>query len=120
MKRVALLIIFLLSAAAFLQAQRQFSFRGTVTKMRMTSCVMQRGLMAAMSGTPGQTAGNCPEYTVVSNKVVYVVVGRRAEDFIPLAENIEFLIRKNELIVFPDDHTAKSRFVIEQMTLRTD
>ena len=56
----------------------------------------------------------------MSDKVVYVVVGRHTEEFIPLAENMEFLIRKNELIIFSDDEKTKSRFVIQQMTLRAD
>jgi hypothetical protein len=120
MKRVTLVFIFVCSAAALLQAQGHWSFKGTVTRMRMTDCTTQRGFMAAMSGTPAQVAGTCPEYTVVSDKVVYVVVGRRAEEFIPLAENLEFLIRKNELVLFSDDEKAKSHFAIQQMTLRAE
>ena len=56
----------------------------------------------------------------MSDKVVYVVVGRHTEEFIPLAENMEFLIRKDELIILADDEKTKSRFVIQQMTLRAD
>jgi DNA-binding transcriptional regulator WhiA len=33
---------------------------------------------------------------------------------------MEFLVRKNELILFSADEKAKSRFVIQQMTLRAD
>lgn len=120
MKRIGLLLILVLSAATLLQAQGHWSFKGTVSKMRMTDCTMQRGFMAAMSGVPAPAGVTCPEYTVVSDKVVYVVVARRAEEFIPLAENMEFLIRKNELVVFSDDEKSKSRFVIQQMTLRAD
>jgi hypothetical protein len=65
-------------------------------------------------------AGDCPEYTVMSDKVVYVVVGRRNGEFIPLAENRTFLIRKNELVIFSDDEKTKSRFAIQGMTLRAD
>jgi hypothetical protein len=120
MKRIALLFIVVFGVAALLQAQGHWSFKGTVIKMRMTDCTAQHSFMAAMSGTPAQALGNCPEYTVMSDKVVYVVVGRRAEEFIPLAENMEFLIRKNELVIFSDDEKAKSHFVIQQMTLRAD
>ena len=56
----------------------------------------------------------------MSDKVVYVVVGRRSEEFIPLAEDKEFLIRKNELVIFSDDEKTKSRFTIQRMTLRAD
>lgn len=119
MKRVALLFVFLMSAAALLQAQGNWSFKGTVVKMRMTDCTV-RGFRATMSGVPAQAGATCPEYTVMNDKVVYVVVGRHPEEFIPLAENMEFLIRKNELVVFSDDEKTKSRFVIQQMMLRAD
>lgn len=119
MKRIGFLFFFI-STAALLQAQGHWSFKGTVTKMRMTECVMHRGFVVVMSGVPAQAGATCPEYTVMNDKVVYVVVGRHSEEFIPLAENIQFLIRKNELIVFSDDEKAKSRFVIQQMTLRAD
>ncbi len=120
MKRIALLFVIVLSAATFLQAQGHWSFRGTVIRMRMTDCVMQRGFMATMSGVATPPGITCPEFTVMSDKVVYVVLGRRAEAFIPLAEDIEFLIRKNELVVFSDDEKSKAHFTIQQMTLRAD
>ncbi len=120
MKRISLLIIFALSAATLSHAQGNWAFKGSVTRMRMADCTMQHGFMATMSGVPVQMGATCPEYTVVSDKVVYVVVGRRGDEFIPLAENMEFLIHKNELVIFSDDEKTKSRFVIQQMTLRAD
>jgi hypothetical protein len=117
MKRIALLFLFVAGAAVLSQAQG--SFKGTVVRMRMTECVAQRGFMAAMSGTAPQPGTTCPEYTVMSDKVVYVVVGRHTGEFIPLAENMDFLVRKNELVIFSDDEKTKSRFVIESMSLRT-
>jgi hypothetical protein len=120
MKRITLMFLFVVGAAALLQAQAHWSFKGTVTKMRMTNCTMERGFAAAMSGGLPQAAGTCPEYTVMSDKVVYVVVGRRAEEFMPLAENVEFLIRKNELVLFSEDEKSKTRFVVQQMMLRPE
>lgn len=120
MKRIALLFMFVLGAACLLQAQVPWSFKGTVTKMRMADCTMQRGFKVAMSGSPAQSPGNCPEYTIMSEKVVYVVVARQTEAFLPLAENIEFLIRKNELATLSSEDKVKSRFVIAQMILRAD
>jgi hypothetical protein len=120
MKRIALMFVLVLSAATFLQAQSRWSFKGTVIKMRMTDCAMQHSFMAAMSGVPAPAGISCPEFTVMSDKVVYVVLGRHAEEFIPLAENMEFLIRKNELVLFSDDEKTKAHFVIRQMTLRED
>jgi hypothetical protein len=63
---------------------------------------------------------SCPEYTVMSTKVVYVVVGRRTQAFIPLAEDLDFVIRNNEIVTFSNDEKAKSRFVIQEMMLRGD
>ena len=56
----------------------------------------------------------------MSSKVVYVVVGRRTQEFIPLAEDLDFVIRNNEIVIFSDDEKTKSRFVIQQMMLRAD
>jgi len=113
-------MVLLLCAAGLSQAQGSWSFKGTVIKMRMAECTSQKGFMAAMSGSPGQGPSSCPEYTIVGDKVVYVVVGRHAEEFMPLAENMDFLIRKNELVLFSDDEKVRSRFAIQQMTLRGD
>jgi hypothetical protein len=118
MKRIALLFVFLLCAAAVLPAESRWSFKGTVIRMRMTNCVVQTGFKALAGIPPAETT--CPEYTVMSDKVVYVVVGRRTEEFIPLAENVEFLIRKNELVIFSEDEKSKWRFVVQQMMLRAD
>jgi glucosamine 6-phosphate synthetase-like amidotransferase/phosphosugar isomerase protein len=81
---------------------------------------MHTGFMATMSGVPAPAGITCPEYTLMSDKVVYVVVGRRTEEFIPLAENMVFLIRKNEIVLFSDDEKTKSRFSIQRMMLRAD
>jgi hypothetical protein len=120
MKRLTLLFAFALSATALLQAENQWSFKGTVTRMRMTECTLQHGFVSAMSGATTQSGSSCPEYTVMSDKVVYVVVGRHGEEFMPLAENMEFTIRKNELLIFSDDEKTKSHFPIQQMTLRAE
>lgn len=120
MKRIVFLFIFALSAGAALQAQGNWSFKGTVTNMRMTDCVMQRGFMATMSGVSAPAGVTCPEYTLKSDKVVYIVVGRRSEEFIPLAENMVFLIRKNQIVLFSDDEKTKSCFSIQRMVLRAD
>jgi hypothetical protein len=120
MRRISFLFIFALFVTAGLQAQGNWSFKGTVTRMRMGDCVAQRGFKASLSGGAAQAGITCPEYTVVSDKVVYVIVGRRSEEFVPLAENIDFQIRKNELIILSDDEKTKPRFVIQQMTLRAD
>ena len=112
-----MLSVFVLNAWA--QAPGHWSFQGTVVHMQMTDCIGQRSFMASMSGV-AQQAEQCPQYTVIGDKVVYVVVGRHAAEFIPLAETMQFLVRKNELLLFSDDEKSRSRFVIQQMTLRAE
>jgi hypothetical protein len=119
MKRVLFLLLVLLCTAAALPAENPWSFKGTVVKMRMTECLVPAGFRATMSGLP-PSAFTCPEYTVMSDRVVYVIVGRRTESFIPLAENMDFLIRKNEIILFSSDEKSASRFTIQQMMLRSE
>jgi len=123
MKRTTLLSslsIFVFSAAVLMQAQGSWSFKGTVVNMRMTECTAQHGFLAAMSGVPAPATVSCPEYTIMSDKVVYVVEGRQKDAFMPLAQNMEFLVRKNELVTFSDDEKNKSHFGIQQMTLRSE
>jgi hypothetical protein len=120
MKRATLLFVFVLGTTTLMQAQGRWSFKGTVIKMRMAECAAQHGFMASMSGVPAQSQGTCPEYTIMSDKVVYVVEGRQKDAFIPLAENMDFLIRKNELVTFSDDEKEKPHFAIRQMTLRSE
>ena len=85
----------------------------------MADCVMRSGFRASLQAVP-MSGMSCPEYTVMSSNVVYVVVGRRTEEFIPLAENMDFTIRNNEIVIFSNDEKAKSRFMVQQMTLRAD
>jgi hypothetical protein len=118
-KRISLLFILALSAVTVLHAEGWSFFRGTVTEMRTVDCPMPHGIVTAMAGAPSLPAYTCPEYTVVGDRVVYVVVARRSDQFIPLAENMNFQIRKNELVTFSDNE-RKSRFVIQRMTLRTE
>jgi hypothetical protein len=118
MKRIAISILFL--ALTTTMSAQIHSFRGTVTRMRMSECTWQPGFMSSMSGTQGQVTSPCPEYTVVTDKVVYVLVAKRAEQFIPLAEDIVFHIKKNEVVLLSDDEKKESKFVVREMTLRSE
>jgi hypothetical protein len=95
---------------------------GTVVRMRMGECVFaHRGFMATMSGQPGQiSADTCPEYTLVSEKVVYVIVGESSNQLIPLADVIDFRLQKNELAVRLDDAKHETKFTIKEMILRSE
>jgi hypothetical protein len=89
--------------------------------MQTKDCTIVHGAFATVLGSvPQRTEEVCPEYTLVSDKVVYVVVGKRSSQFMPLAEVIQFRLYKNELLVRIDDEKRESRFSIKEMQLRSD
>jgi hypothetical protein len=94
---------------------------GTVVRMRMGDCMlMHRGFITAFG--PPQTAmteESCPEYTLVTDKVVFVIVGRSSNQLVPLAEIIDFRFQNRELAVRVDDARKESKFAIKEMTLRS-
>src|SRR5208282_1730493 len=95
---------------------------GTVVRMRMGDCMlMHRGFMGQFG--PPQAAmveGGCPEYTLVTDKVVFLIVGKSSNQLVPLAEVIDFRIQNKELRVRVDDARKESKFAIKEMTLRSE
>jgi hypothetical protein len=95
---------------------------GTVVRMRMGDCLpVHHGLKAAFGGPAAQTSEEvCPEYTLISDKVVFIIVGRSSNQLIPLADIIDFRLRNNELAVRIDDAKHESKFSIKEMILRSE
>jgi hypothetical protein len=62
----------------------------------------------------------CPEYTLVSDKVVFVIVGKSSNSLIPLAETIDFRFHKNELAVRVNDAKRETKFDIKDMVMRSE
>jgi hypothetical protein len=94
---------------------------GTVVRMRMGDCLLaHRGFITAF-GPPQPTVdeGTCPEYTLVTDKVVFVIVGKSSNQLVPLAEIIDFRFQNRELAVRVDDARKESKFAIKEMTLRS-
>jgi hypothetical protein len=95
---------------------------GTVVRMRMGDCMlMHRGFMNQFG--PPQAAmveDSCPEYTLVTDKVVYLIVGKSSNQLVPLAEIIDFRLQNKELAVRVDDARKESKFAIKEMTLRSE
>jgi hypothetical protein len=113
-------LLFIIAAVALPVHAQRFQ-AGTVTRMQTKDCTIMHGALATMVGSmPQNTEGICPEYTLVSEKVVYVVVGKRSGQFMPLAEVIQFHLVKNELLVRIDDEKRESHFSIKEMQLRSD
>ena len=93
---------------------------GTVVRMQMADCLAHRGFAAVMGGQPAQQVTEpCPEYTLVSDKVVFVIVGKSSGQVIPLADVIDFRLHGHELAVRIDDARHESRFHIKEMVLRS-
>jgi len=95
---------------------------GTVVRMRMGDCLaVHHGFMLALGGPAAQMSEEpCPEYTLVSDKVVFIIVGRSANQLIPLADVIDFRFHNNELAVRLDDARHESKFSIKEMILRSE
>jgi hypothetical protein len=96
--------------------------RGTIVRMQMAECISQeRGFMAALSGASHpSTEEYCPEYVLVADKVVYVIVGRTSSSLVPLAETTKFRFQNNELLIRIDDARHETRFGIREMVLRSE
>jgi hypothetical protein len=115
-------VCILLGVASPLVAQNMRHQSGTVIRMRMADCLgSQRGFMASMSGAPRpQNEELCPEYVLVSDKVVYVIVGKSSGALVPLAETVRFRMQKKELLVRVDDEDKEVRFLLREMVLRSE
>jgi len=95
---------------------------GTVVRMHMGDCLpMRHGFMVAFGGQAAQAGPEvCPEYTLVSDKVVFVIVGRSSDQLVPLADVVDFRFHNNEMDVRVDDARRESKFSIKEMVLRSE
>ena len=96
---------------------------GTVVRMRMGDCLpVRHGFLSVVGGGPPIQAAPevCPEYTLVSDKVVFVIVGSSSDQVVPLADVVDFRFHKNELAMRIDDSRKESKFMIKEMVLRTE
>lgn len=121
MKRT-LFCILVLTFPIFLFAESHSREEGTIVRMRMTDCIgPQHAFMAVMSGgAKVDTGEQCPEYVLVSDRVVYVISGKTSDQLIPLAEGTRFRLQKNEMLIRIDDSAKESRFRIKAMVLRPE
>lgn len=95
---------------------------GTVIRMRMVDCLpLRHGFMTTMGGAQAQTGPEvCPEYTLLSDRVVFVIVGKSSDQLVPLADVVDFRFNKNELAMRVDDARRENRFIIKEMLLRSE
>jgi len=120
--RVTFCLVLVFGVPAAWAGQIGIYQHGTVVRMRMGDCAAPRhGFMAAFSGaaTPAVPEA-CPEYTLVSDKVVFVIVGSSSGQLVPLADVIDFRLHHNELDVRLDDAGHVNKFSIREMVLREE
>lgn len=116
------LIFLFCSFPALLAGQIGIYQHGTVVRMHMGECIGSgHGFMVAFGGPSApMSAEPCPEYTLVSDQVVFVIVGRISNSLIPLAQTIDFRLHKNEVAVRVDDAKHEAKFAIKEMMVRSD
>jgi hypothetical protein len=122
MKRAFSLIFAFCTLPALLAAQIGVYQHGTVVRMHMGECIPAgHGFMVAFGG-PSTPIGPeaCPEYTLVSDSVVFVIVGKLSNSLIPLAQTIDFRFHKNELAVRVDDAKHETKFALKEMMIRSE
>jgi hypothetical protein len=119
---VLVFMVFVFGLPILSTAQDRGRQHGIVIKMRMADCIgAQHGIMAALSGSGRiQTGELCPEYVLLSDQVVYTMIGKSSNDLLPLAEVTQFRFQKNQLLIRIDDAKRESRFEIKAMVLRAE
>ncbi len=121
MKSACLLLVVIMTCANGTAADKKYQ-HGTIVRMRMSECTgAAHGLMAALSGAPPVNNNEtCPEYTLVSDKVVYRIVGKTSSELIGLAEQTNFRFKDKEMLVLTEDERHEVGFRIREMMLRAD
>ncbi len=114
--------VLLLCALSGLTSAQTVYQQGSVIRMHMGDCILAHHGFTVAFGGPSAAAPQdfCPEYTLVSSKVVYVIVGKSSKELIPLAETIDFRIQKDELAARVDDAKHESKFMIKEMLMRSE
>ena len=122
MKRSLLLIVLLCALPISLAAENRSPQQGTIVRMRMTDCIAsQHPWMQALSGSNQAPAAElCAEYVLVTDKIVYVIIGKSSDQLVPLAETTRFHFRNNEVLIRVDDARRESRFHVKAMMLRPE
>jgi hypothetical protein len=121
MKRYLLLLVVLCSISVLAAAENRPKREGTIVRMRMADCLApQHVFMNAMSGSAAPAGEQCPEYVMVTDSVVYVIVGKSSDQLVPLAESTFFRMQNNEVLIRIDDARKESRFHVKEMVLRAE
>ena len=100
MKRFLLFSALLCMLSVSLAAENRGLQEGTIVRMRMTDCIAARHpLIEALSGNGGHSGELCPEYVLVTDSVVYVIIGKSSDRLVPLAEMTWFHFQNTEVLI---------------------
>ncbi len=94
---------------------------GVIVRMRLVTCpAPSHRFMVALSGSAGVGPQDpCPEYTLLTDKIAYIIIGRAANQLVPLAEVTKFRFQNRELLIRTDEK-HESHFMIKEMLLRSE
>jgi len=125
MKRVLLPIALLSITPILLAAQNRGRDEGVIVRMKMTDCMASHHPFMTVIGGPqqpsvGPSGEQCPEYVLVTDKIVYVIEGKDSGHLVPLAESTRFHLQKNEILIRVDDSRRESHFHVKAMELRPE
>lgn len=123
MKRVLVLIL-LFSSQGIISwaADPAASQEGTIVRMRLVTCPgPQHRFMMALSGSARVGPQDpCPEYTLLTDKIAYIIIGRASSQLVPLAETTQFRFQNRELLIRLGDSNHESHFMIKEMMIRSE
>jgi len=121
MKRILFVVFPLLMLVATLMGQNSELQKGTIIRMHMAECLPEHHFIARMSGDPAMVpVVQCPEYVLMTDKVVYAISGRSSNQLLPLAEVTRFRMQNGEILIRIDDERKESHFHVKAMVLRSD
>ncbi len=121
MKRLMMLVL-LCCSSSVLMADPTATQEGVIVRMRLIVCPMpSHGFMVALSGSARVGPQDpCPEYTLLTEKIAYVIIGRSSNQLVPLAEVTKFRFQNREMLIRVDDSRRESHFMIKEMMLRSE
>ena len=121
MKRI-LIFVLLCCSSSVLFADPTATQEGIIVRMRLVVCpAPSHGFMVAMSGSARVGPQDpCPEYTLLTEKIAYIVIGRASNQLVPLAEVTKFRFQNREMLIRVDDSKRESHFMIKEMMLRSE
>jgi len=122
MKRIFTLMLLCCSCSTLALADPGAPQEAVIVRMRLVVCPgPQHSFMMALSGSARVGPQDpCPEYTLLTEKIAYIVIGRASNQLVPLAETTKFRFQNREMLIRAGDSNHESHFMIKEMLLRSE